>query len=170
MPSPIEDYAFLSDLESAALVGRDGSIDWLTFPRFDSPACFAALLGGPEHGRWLLAPEAEVSRCDRRYRDGSLILETVYTTEEGEVAIIDCMPPRDEHLQVVRLVEGRAGRVPMHMQLVIRFDSGSVVPWVRMVDGDLVAIGGPDSLRLVTPVEVTGEDMTSVARFTVGPG
>ncbi|MGI8663766.1 MAG: glycoside hydrolase family 15 protein [Acidimicrobiales bacterium] len=170
MACRIEDYAFLSDLESGALVGRDGSIDWLTFPRFDSSACFAALLGNPEHGRWLLAPTAEPRSTKRRYRDGSLVLETVYTTDEGEVAVIDCMPPRDEHLQVVRLVEGRRGRVAMRMELVIRFDNGSIVPWVRNVDGDLLAIGGPDSLRLSTPVEVTGADMTSVAAFSVGPG
>src|SRR5205823_2395329 len=116
MPCRIEDYAFLSDLESAALVGRDGSIDWLTFPRFDSPACFAALLGEREHGRWLIAPEGEVTRTERKYREGTLVLETCFTTADGEVAVIDCMPPRDECLQVVRLVEGRRGRVPMGME------------------------------------------------------
>jgi GH15 family glucan-1,4-alpha-glucosidase len=170
MPSPIEDYAFISDLESAALVGRDGSIDWLTFPRFDSPACFAALLGGPEHGRWQLAPAGPIRRCDRRYRDGTLILETVYTTDDGEVAVIDCMPPRDTQLQVVRLVEGRRGRVPMQMELVIRFDTGSIVPWVRRSDRGIIAIGGPDSLCLTTPVEVTGHDMMTTASFAVVEG
>src|SRR5882757_8525503 len=122
VPSRIEDYAFLSDLESAALVGRDGSIDWLTFPRFDSGACFAALLGTPENGRWKLAPKGEPRSVERRYRDGSLVLETVFTTDEGEVAVVDCMPPRDTQLDVIRLVEGRRGRVAMEMELVVRFD------------------------------------------------
>ena len=170
MPSRIEEYAFLSDMESAALVGRDGSIDWLTFPRFDSGACFAALLGDSNNGRWLLAPQGVSRRVERRYRDGTLILETLYTTEDGEVAVIDCMPPRDRHLQVIRLVEGRRGRVAMQMELIVRFDYGYIVPWVRKVDGALVAIGGPDALRLVTPVDVTGRGMTSVAKFTVSGG
>jgi GH15 family glucan-1,4-alpha-glucosidase len=170
VPSRIEDYAFLSDLESAALVGRDGSIDWLTFPRFDSGACFAAILGDSSHGRWLLAPQGEPRRVERRYRDRTLILETVYTTDDGEVAVIDCMSPRDRHLEVIRLVEGRRGRVAMQMELIIRFDYGCIVPWVRKVDGATVAIGGPDALRLVTPVEVKGKDMTSVAEFVVGEG
>jgi GH15 family glucan-1,4-alpha-glucosidase len=170
VPSPIEDYALLSDLESAALVARDGSIDWLTFPRFDSGACFAALLGGPEHGRWLLAPAGGVRRVGRRYIGDSLVLETVFTTEHGEVAVIDCMPPRDEHLDLVRIVEGRRGRVPMAMELIVRFDYGSVVPWVRRIDGCWTAIAGPDALRLVTPVEIEGRDLTSVAEFTVAEG
>jgi GH15 family glucan-1,4-alpha-glucosidase len=170
VPSRIEDYAFLSDLESAALVGRDGSIDWLTFPRFDSGACFAAILGGSRHGRWLLAPRGEPRRVERRYRDGTLILETVYTTDDGEVAVVDCMPPRDRQLEVIRLVEGRRGRVAMQMELIIRFDYGDIVPWVRKVDGAVVAVGGPDALRLMTPVEVVGRDMTSVAEFSVGEG
>ena len=170
MPSRIEDYAFLSDLESGALVGRDGSIDWLTFPRFDSGACFAAILGDRRHGRWLLAPRAEPCRAERHYRDNTLILETTYTTDEGEVVVIDCMSPRDRNLEVTRLVEGRRGRVAMQMELIIRFDYGSIVPWVRRTDGGLVAIGGPDALRLATPVEVKGRDMTSVAEFSVGEG
>jgi GH15 family glucan-1,4-alpha-glucosidase len=168
--SRIEDYAFLSDLESGALVGRDGSIDWLTFPRFDSAACFSALLGETRHGRWLLAPQGTARKVERRYRDGTLILETVFSTDDGEVAVIDCMPPRDEHLDVIRLVEGRRGRVAMQMELVIRFDYGLIVPWVRRDDGALVAIGGPDALRLVTPVEVHGRDLMSIAEFTVGAG
>jgi GH15 family glucan-1,4-alpha-glucosidase len=170
VPSPIADYAFLSDLESAALVGRDGSIDWLTFPRFDSGACFAALLGGPDNGRWLLAPVARPTRVERRYRDGSLVLETVFTTDEGEVAVIDCMPPRDDQLDVIRLVEGRRGRVAMRMELIIRFDYGSIVPWVRRIDGELSAVGGPDALRLRTPIELRAENMTTVASFSVGAG
>ncbi len=170
MPSRIEDYAFLSDLESAALVGRDGSIDWLTFPRFDSGACFAAILGDARHGRWLLAPQGAPRGIERRYRDGTLVLETVYTTHEGEVAVVDCMPPRDRQLEVIRLVEGRRGRVAMQMELIIRFDYGCIVPWVRTVDGALVAVGGPDALRLVTPVDVKGKGMASVAEFSVGEG
>ena len=170
MASRIEDYAFLSDLESAALVGADGSIDWLTFPRFDSPACFAALLGTPDNGRWLLAPAAKSWKTRRRYRGYSLVLETVYETDDGEVAVIDCMPPHDEHLEIIRLVEGRRGRVPMRLELVVRFDYGSIVPWVRHESGTLLAVGGPDCLRLETPVRVTGRDLTSVAEFVVAEG
>src|SRR4051794_15055869 len=170
MPLPIEDYAFLSDLESGALVGKDGSIDWLSFPRFDSPACFAALLGGPEHGRWLLAPAGEVRSTARRYRGMSLVLETVFTTDDGEVAVIDCMPPRDDQLEVIRIVEGRRGTVPMAMELIIRFDYGWIVPWVRRIDGSLQAIGGPDALVLFTPAELRGKDMTTVSEFVVAEG
>ncbi|MGQ0616885.1 MAG: glycoside hydrolase family 15 protein [Acidimicrobiia bacterium] len=170
MALPIEDYAFLSDLESAALVGRDGSIDWLTFPRFDSPACFAALLGDRRNGRWLLAPAGEVRRVERRYRDHTLVLETTYITDDGEVTVVDCMPPRDQSLEVIRLVKGVRGRVPMRMELVVRFDYGSIVPWARRVDGALTMVAGPDALRLVTAVEVEGKDMTSVAEFSVGEG
>ncbi len=170
MPQPIEDYAFLSDMESAALVGRDGSIDWLTFPRFDSGACFAALLGGPEHGRWLLAPVAEPRRVTRSYRDGSLVLETCFEVDGGEVAVIDCMPPRDDQLDVVRVVEGRRGRVEMAMELVIRFDYGRSVPWVQRIGGGISAVAGPDALRLLTPVELVGEDMRTRATFAVGEG
>src|SRR5512142_127766 len=122
MSSRIEDYALIGDCRTAALVARDGSIDWLTFPRFDSGACFAALLGTPENGRWRIAPKAEPRSVTRRYREGSLVLETVFTTDDGEVAIVDCMPPRDDQLDIVRLVEGRRGRVAMQMELIIRFD------------------------------------------------
>ena len=174
MASRIEDYALLSDMQSAALVGIDGSIDWLTFPRFDSAACFAALLGEPRHGRWRLAPAAAPRRVSRRYRGESLVLETVFECDGGEVAVIDCMPPRGNHLDVVRLVEGRRGRVAIDMELIIRFDYGSVVPWVRQVDGSLAAVAGPDALRLVTPVELRGVDegdeRRTVSRFTVGAG
>jgi GH15 family glucan-1,4-alpha-glucosidase len=170
VPCAIEDYAFLSDLCSAALVGSDGSIDWLAFPRFDSGACFAALLGGPEHGRWLVAPAGEVRRVRRRYRPGTLVLETVFTTDDGEVAVIDCMPPRDEHLDIVRLVEGRRGRVAMRCELVVRFDYGSIVPWVQRTDAGWSAVAGPDALLLATPVELTPADHTTVAEFTVGEG
>ncbi len=170
----IEDYALLSDMEAAALVGVDGSIDWLTFPRFDSAACFAALLGEPRHGRWLLAPADGAPRVTRRYVGDSLVLETVFECDDGEVAVIDCMPPRDEQLDVVRLVEGRRGRVAMRTELIVRFGYGSVVPWVRRVDGAWVAVAGPDALRLVTPIELRGEgegdDRRSVAEFSVAAG
>ncbi len=171
---PIEQYALLSDLESAALVGTDGSIDWLTFPRFDSPACFAALLGRRENGRWLLAPEGEVTRVQRRYRGDSLVLETTFECADGEVAVIDCMPPRDAHLDIVRVVEGRRGTVRMRTELIARFGYGSVVPWVRTVDGAWLAIAGPDALRLASPIDLHGEGdgdlRRSVGEFTVRAG
>ncbi|MGH9117413.1 MAG: glycoside hydrolase family 15 protein [Acidimicrobiales bacterium] len=170
MPSAIEDYALLSDMESAALVGRDGSIDWLTFPRFDSGACFAGLLGTEENGRWLLAPVGEPRRVTRRYVGESLVLETVFEMDDGEVAVIDCMPPRDRHLDVVRVVEGRAGSVAMHTELIIRFDHGHLVPWVRRVDDALLATAGPDCLRLTTPVALRGVDRRTVGEFTVEAG
>jgi GH15 family glucan-1,4-alpha-glucosidase len=166
----IEDYALLGDLQTAALVSRDGSIDWCCFPRFDSGACFAALLGGPEHGRWRLAPAGEVHHVERQYRDETLILETVHETAEGAVRVIDFMPPRGKAPDVVRIVEGLRGRVTMRSELVIRFDYGWIVPWVRRVDGARLAVAGPDALCLRTPVEVHGESLTTVAEFTVGPG
>ena len=115
-------------------VARDGSIDWLCLPRFDSGVCFAALLGTPEHGRWLIAPVGGVRKVDRRYRPGTLVLETVFETDDGEVAVIDFMPPRSQVPELIRVVEGRRGRVPMHLELVIRFDYGSIIPWVRHLD------------------------------------
>src|SRR5688572_488308 len=133
MPLRIENYAMIGDCETAALVGNDGSIDWLCFPRFDSPACFAALLGRPEHGRWKLAPAGEVHAVQRRYRDGTLVLETDFETPSGEVRLIECMPPRTAAADLVRIVEGRRGRVHMRMELIIRFDYGSIVPWVRHI-------------------------------------
>jgi GH15 family glucan-1,4-alpha-glucosidase len=168
--SPIEDYALIGDTETAALVCRDGSIDWLCLPRFDSGACFAALLGTEKHGRWMIAPAGGIRRTRRRYREGTLVLETVFETEDGSVALIDFMPPRDRRLDVVRIVEGRGGRVPMRMQLVIRFDYGAIVPWVRRANGVLRAVGGPDSLWLFTPVTARGEDLTTVAEFEVSEG
>lgn len=170
MPLPIEDYALIGDGHTAALVGLDGSIDWLCLPRFDSGACFAALLGGPEHGRWLLAPEDGWREVRRRYRDGTMILETDFETESGAVRVIDFMPPSNERRDVLRIVEGLHGRVRMHMELVIRFDYGSVVPWVRRDDGALFAIAGPDTLELHTPVETCGVRMTSQADFEIGAG
>ncbi|MEP7294935.1 MAG: glycoside hydrolase family 15 protein [Burkholderiales bacterium] len=167
---PIEDYALIGDGHTAALVGRDGSIDWLCLPRFDSGACFAALLGSPAHGRWLIAPEDVVGRTKRRYRDGTLILETDFETASGAVRVIDCMPLSNERWDVLRIVEGLHGSVRMHMELVIRFDYGSIVPWVRRTDGRLVATAGPDTLELHTPVHTRGENMTSTAGFEVGAG
>lgn len=170
MPLPIEDYALIGDCHTAALVGRDGSIDWLCIPRFDSGACFAALLGEPRHGRWLIAPAGDVRSVRRRYRDGTLILETEFETDEGAVRIIDCMPLSNERWDVLRIVEGLRGHVAMRMELVIRFDYGSIVPWVRRHDGTLLATAGPDTLELHTPVEVRGENMKTVAEFHIGKG
>src|SRR5919201_6257225 len=166
----IEDYALLSDLQTAALVSREGSIDWACFPRFDSGACFAALVGGPEHGRWLLAPTLRPRRLERRYRHDTLVLDTTFETEEGAVRVIDFMPPRGEAPDIVRIVEGLDGRVPMRSELVIRYDFGSIVPWVRRIDHTRLAIAGPDALCFRTPVEVRGEDMSTVAEFTLEPG
>lgn len=166
----IEDYGLIGDTQTAALVGRDGSIDWLCMPRFDSGACFAGLLGTERHGRWLIAPRGQPNATRRRYRDGTLILETEFETEEGTVRLIDFMPPRERAPDVVRIVEGVSGRVPMEMQLVIRFDYGSIVPWVRRVDAALACIGGPDAICLRTPVETRGENLTTVAEFSVSKG
>ena len=170
MPLPIEDYALIGDTRTAALVGKDGSIDWLCLPRFDSAACFAALLGEPRHGRWRIAPASAVRSVTRRYRPGTLVLETEFTTDAGVVKIVDCMPPGESIPNVLRLVEGISGHVPMRMELIIRFDYGWVVPWVRQIEGALVAIAGPDALSLHTPAHVHGEDLTSVAEFTVKQG
>jgi GH15 family glucan-1,4-alpha-glucosidase len=167
----IEDYALIGDCETAALVGRNGSIDWLCWPRFDSPACFAALLGGPEHGRWLMRPAGDDIRTSRRYRDHSLILETHFQTSGGAVTVIDFMPPRGQNSDVVRLVRGDTGRVRMTMELVLRFDYGSVIPWVsRLADGTWRAIAGPDMVVLHTPVKVKGRHFTTVAEFEVAEG
>lgn len=151
MAIPIEDYAFIGDCQTAALIARNGSIDWLYFPRFDSAACFAALLGGPEHGRWRIAPVAEVRAVHRRYRNGTLILETLYETGEGTVTLVDCMPLRTAQPDLVRLVVGERGQVRLRMDLCIRFDYGSLIPWVRREDGGIIAVAGPDTLPSSTP-------------------
>jgi GH15 family glucan-1,4-alpha-glucosidase len=170
MPLPIEDYALIGDCHTAALVGIDGSMDWLCFPRFDSGACFAALLGGPEQGRWLLAPAAKVKSVQRRYRRDSLILETDFHTSRGSVRVIDFMPVSDERWDVVRIVQGLSGTVALRMELVVRFDYGSIVPWVRR-SGDLLLItAGPDTLELAASVAVEGENMKTVAEFSVRKG
>jgi GH15 family glucan-1,4-alpha-glucosidase len=164
----IEDYGLIGDCETAALVGRDGSIEWLCWPAFDSEACFAALLGTPRNGRWLIAPSEEVTRSSRRYWDNTLILETRFETADGIVAVIDFMPPRGYASDIVRLVRGVRGRVKLRMELVIRFEFGTDIPWVkRTEDGALLAICGQDMTVLRTPVETRGEDMTTVAEFEV---
>ena len=168
MSAPIEDYALIGDCRSAALVARDGSIDWLCWPRFDSEACFAALLGTRDHGRWLVAP-LEEARVTRRYRPDTLILETHFETADGAATLVDFMPPRDDHPEVVRHVVGKRGKVRLHTEFILRFGYGAVVPWVtRLENGTLRAIAGPDMAVLHTPVEVKGKDFTTVGEFTVG--
>src|SRR5271169_5733133 len=166
MPLPIENYALIGDCHTAALVGNNGSIDWLCLPRFDSAACFAALLGEPKHGRWLIAPPMEEARVTRRYRGDTLILETVFRTENGAVCLIDFMHLRDGASDLVRLVLGLQGEVSMRMELVVRFDYGSVIPWVsKQEDGRLQFIAGPDRLLLDTSVSTRGEDFRTLAEF-----
>ena len=169
MPLPIEDYALIGDTQTAALVGIDGSIDWLCIPRFDSAACFAALLGDESHGRWLVAPAAE-AKATRRYRPGSLVLETEHRTDSGVVRVIDFMPPRGEAPDIVRIVEGVSGSVTMTTELAIRYGYGDIVPWARRIGGALVAIAGPDALYLHSPVVLHGENMRHQAEFTVSAG
>jgi GH15 family glucan-1,4-alpha-glucosidase len=163
-------YALIGDTHTAALVGRDGSIDWLCMPRFDSAACFAALLGAPEHGRWLIGPADADVRTTRRYRGNTLVLETEFETSTGKARLVDCMPPRDHTVDIARIVEGVEGEVRMQMELIIRFDYGSVVPWVRRVDGALLAIAGPDALSLWSPVHTHGVNLTTRAEFVVRAG
>jgi len=170
MPLPIENYAMIGDCHTAALVGSDGSIDWLCFPRFDSGACFAGLLGGPQHGRWLLAPSEKICRVERRYRPGTLILETDFHTAEGSIRVIDFMPLSDERWDVVRILVGLSGRVMVRMELIVRFDYGSIVPWVRRAGQVLLLTAGPDTLELAATVEIAPENMKSVAKFCIGAG
>jgi GH15 family glucan-1,4-alpha-glucosidase len=147
----VSDYALLGDMRTAALVSSTGSIDWLCAPRFDSGALFAALLGTPEHGRWLLAPEGEVEGVHRRYVGDSLVVDTEMRSESGRVRVRDCMVIGSEHPMLVRVVTGLAGSVPMRSELVLRFDYGSVVPWVRQERGRLLAVAGPDAVVLASP-------------------
>ncbi|SDN67822.1 glycoside hydrolase family 15 protein [Afipia sp. GAS231] len=172
MSCRIEDYGLIGDCETAALVGRDGSIDWLCWPAFDSDACFAGLLGTHKHGRWLITPVGDITGTSRRYWGDTLILETRFETSEGAVELVDFMPPRGHASDVVRLVRGARGRVKMRMQLVIRFGFGSDIPWVKKnEDGSgLLAICGQDMAVLRTPVATRGEDLTTVAEFEVGEG
>ena len=170
MPSRIEDYAVIADTQSAALVGRDGSIDWLCLPRFDSGACFAALLGDERNGLWRIAPAGGTRTVRRRYRGDTLVLETEFETGDGTVRLVDFMSPRLRDPDVVRVVEGVRGRVPMRMELRIRFDYGRLTPWVRRVGNALLAVSGPESLVLRTPVPHHGEEMATVADFQVAKG
>ncbi len=170
MAERIEDYGLIGDLQTAALVSCHGSVDWLCFPRFDSGACFAALVGDAENGQWSLRPASEITTTSRRYRDDTLILETELSTAEGTVRLIDFMPPRGEAPDVVRIVEGVEGTVRMQMQMSIRFDYGAVVPWVRQSDEGLLAVAGPDALLLATPVELVGRGFHTHAEFEVREG
>jgi GH15 family glucan-1,4-alpha-glucosidase len=171
MAERIEDYALVGDLQTAALVGRTGSVDWLPFPRFDSSSCFGALLGGREHGRWLVAPTSGGPATDRRYREGTLVLESEWRTRDGTVRLIDFMPQRETMPDIVRIVEGVDGAVEMRTELVLRLDYGSVVPWMRRLDErSLLGVGGPDALLLRTPIDLQPDGMTHTARFTVRAG
>ncbi|GHF42286.1 GH15 family glucan-1,4-alpha-glucosidase [Amycolatopsis bartoniae] len=166
----IEDYALLGDLHTAALVSREGAVDWLCLPRFDSPACFAALLHDDSAGTWQLAPASGGPATRRGYRGDTLILSSEWDTPDGTVRVLDFMPPRGEAPDVVRVVEGVSGRVPMRMSLRLRFDYGSIVPWVRHQDGGIAAVAGPDAVWLRTPVPLHGHDLSTTAEFTVAAG
>lgn len=170
MTSPIEDYAVIGDTQTAALVSRAGSIDWLCLPRFDSPACFAALLGHAGHGRWALSPSGDVRRVTRRYRPATLVLETTFETADGTVRLVDFMPPRQRVPDLVRVVEGVGGRVPIRTELLVRFDYGAAVPWARRLDDALSLVAGPDALVLRTPAPLRGEGLSTVGEFDVGVG
>ena len=172
MPARIEDYAIIGDGETAALVSRAGSVDWLCWPRFDSPACFAALLGKPDNGRWQIAPRGD-STSERRYRDDTLILETTFTTPAGSAVVVDFMPPRGSASDVVRIVRGLAGTVSFRTEFIVRFDYGSIIPWVSQTHDkitELHAVAGPDKLTLRTPVELHGEENRTVGEFEVAAG
>ena len=167
----IEDYALISNCATAALVGRNGSIDWLCLPRFDSAACFAALLGEPEQGRWLIAPVNPAYRVERRYLNGSLILVTMFETAEGAVELVDFIGLRHGFSDIVRLVRGLRGRVSMQTEFILRFDYGSVVPWVeRLAEGGICAIAGPERVVLRTTAPLRGEDMKTVGEFEISAG
>ncbi|MEO8051522.1 MAG: glycoside hydrolase family 15 protein [Acidobacteriota bacterium] len=170
MSIPIEDYALIGDCHTAALVSKQGAIHWLCLPHFDSAACFASLVGTPENGHWTISPAAPIRNIQRRYREGTLILETEFETEEGTVSLVDFMTPRDDTPDLVRIVIGKSGRVRMKMELVIRFDYGSIVPWVEKTDRGISAIAGPDMVSLRTPIDLRGEDFKTVAEFTVSEG
>jgi GH15 family glucan-1,4-alpha-glucosidase len=171
MPTTIADYAMIGDCETAALVSRDGSIDWLCWPRFDSDACFAALLGTEDNGRWKIAPVTDRVRISRKYRTDTLILETRFETDEGTVTLIDFMPLRSGHPDLIRMVVGESGRVRMNMELILRFGYGAVVPWVTRTSArTLRAVAGPDMVVLRTPVALHGENFKTVGEFTVSAG
>src|SRR5437762_14040839 len=168
----IEDYAFLSDTQTGALVSRDGCVDWLCLPRFDARACLASLVGDKENGHWRFFLEENVEATRRRYRRETLILETEIEAKSGAVRLVDFRPPRGENPDIVRIIEGVRGKVSMQMELIVRFDYGQIVPWVRRrkQHEGLEAIAGPDALILRTPVETFGIDLTTVAEFTVAKG
>jgi GH15 family glucan-1,4-alpha-glucosidase len=172
IPRRIEDYAIVGDCETAALIAINGSIDWLCWPRFDSGACFAALLGGSEHGRWLIAPKDETTtRVTRRYLGNSLILVTTFESTTGAAELVDFMPPGDGGANLVRIVRGIRGRVSLRTEFILRFDYGSVVPWVEhLPDEGLRAVAGPEMVVLHTPVPLHGRDFISVGEFDVGAG
>ncbi len=170
MPSRIEDYAIIGDTHTAALVGKDGSIDWLCVPRFDSGAAFAALLGTEDNGRWRLSPAGGLQRVERSYHGDTLVLETTFHTDDGSVRVTDCMPIRRTAVELVRVVKGLSGRVPMHMDLRMRFDYGSILPWVVDDDGRVRATAGPDAMILTTPVPTEGAGNATVADFVVEEG
>lgn len=169
---PIESYGLIGNMVTAALVGTDGSIDWLCAPHFDSGACFAALLGNRDNGHWQLAPREAITATSRRYRGETLILETRFETASGAVTITDFMPRTEDedYVQVVRLVRGESGRVPMTMELTLRFDYGHIIPWVRHQNYGIRAIAGPDSVQLRTPVPLIGKGFSTCAEFTVAAG
>lgn len=167
----IEDYGFIGDMHAGALVGRDGSIDWLCWPRFDADACFAALLGGEANGCWRMQPAEGEWRSTQRYRVDSLVLETSFENDAGDtLVVIDCMPVNCAERQIIRVVEGRRGRIACAMKLIVRFDNGLSVPWVQRIDGSLRAVAGPNALSLVTDVPTRGENLSTVADFTVAEG
>src|ERR1700733_5576766 len=168
--SLIEDYCMIGDCETAALVSREGSIDWLCWPTFSSAACFAALLGTRDHGFWQIAPAGKVKAVWRQYQAHTLVVETTFETEDGEVCLIDFMPPREKHSHVVRIVRGIRGRVAMQMDLAIRFDYGRTIPWVTSTDHELRAIAGEDMVTLRTKVPLRGVGMTTRGKFTVRKG
>jgi GH15 family glucan-1,4-alpha-glucosidase len=171
MASRIEDYGLIGDLSTAALVGRDGSIDWLCWPRFDSDACFAALLGNDEHGRWLIGPDEPVARVTRRYRDNTLILETRFETADGAVTLVDFMPPSSDGSHIVRMVVGERGTVKMRTELVLRFGYGATVPWVTRIDDQtLQGIAGPDTVLVRSDILLRGENFKTVGSFTISAG
>ncbi|MBB5553999.1 trehalase-like domain-containing protein, partial [Rhizobium lentis] len=172
MAMRIEDYGLIGNMLSAALVAKDGSIDWLCLPRFDSPACFAALLGTADNGRWKIAPVDKVVKTRRRYLPDTAILETQFETTTGVVALIDFMPINegDRHVDLIRIITGVSGSVEMEMELVLRFENGQAVPWVRRKDYGLSAIAGPNAVELHTALELKGRNMKTFARFTVKAG
>ncbi len=170
VPLPIEDYAMIGDCHTAALVGKDGSIDWLCLPRFDSGACFAALLGGPDNGRWLIAPISPARRVTRSYRGDSLVLQTDFEADDGCVRLIDYLPPSNQRWDLVRRVEGLRGTVALRMELIVRFDYGSIVPWVRRSGGAILITAGPDTLQFDASIRVEGENSRTMAEFSVRAG